>query len=86
MIWSSSSAGSSPVQKPGWTTLQPGQSYSQTDSWDGLSSVSPTSASTARSRSPTSLTPRPDSASFQIGTTVNPQLATSLTTDKPSIN
>lgn len=33
-FWSSSSHGATPIQKPTWLTLQPGDTYAQTDTWD----------------------------------------------------
>ncbi len=65
-----------------WTTLQPGQSYTQTDTWDGLPNVgllnSPWSPFTVSN----GLDSEADSGTFQFAAPTASQLATSLTTDQ----
>ncbi len=80
VVWRQTPAGMPSNLQPVWTTLKPGQSYSQTATWDGTPNVE-TSASLATSAAYTGLTGsftvtnqldlQADTASFQILPTNN---------------
>ena len=82
VVWSSPNSGTGSTQQKTWATLQPGQTYSQIDTWDGV----PLTGSSTNVAAPFTVTnmfdPNADTASFQLGAPGNGQLSTSLATDK----
>jgi hypothetical protein len=79
-IWNSASALLLP--EPTWTTLPPGQSYSQTASWNGLPNTGTLSSLSGVFAVSNLLDQEADTASFQFASPASSQLATRLTTDK----
>ncbi len=65
-----------------WTTLQPGQSYTQTDTWDGVPELGLLSSPWSPFTVSDGLDPEADSATFQFAAPPASQLATSLTTNQ----
>jgi hypothetical protein len=80
-IWNSPTA--SPYMAPTWKTLGPGQSYSQTDTWNGLPNTGALSNLSGVFTVSNLLDLQDDTATFQFTSPSSSQLATSLTTDKP---
>jgi hypothetical protein len=82
VVWQSPLPSTTPPRPPVWSVLQPGQSYSQKDTWNGLPDASSLSNLTGPFTATNQLDPNADTASFQIGTPTSTQLSTSLTTDQ----
>ncbi len=82
-IWHSAPQTGLVAAQPSWTTLQPGQSYSQTASWNGLPNLGSLSSLSGVFSVANELDPQSDSASFQFAPPSSSQLSTSVTTDKP---
>ena len=67
---------------PAWSTLQPGQSYSQTATWNGLPVTGPLNSLAVPFTVSNEFDPDADTATFQYGAPPSDLLTTSLTTDR----
>ncbi len=65
-VWDEASSQAGPIAAPSWTTLQPGQSYTQTASWDGLPNEGPFGFLSGDFTLSNVLDPSGSSASFQV--------------------
>ena len=81
-IWDTTSPAPIATTAPSWTTLQPGQSYSQTASWDGSTNSGALNSLSGVFTVVNELDPQSDSATFQFAAPSSSQLSTSLTTDQ----
>jgi hypothetical protein len=90
-VWDSSSvqigpppltAASFPTGETNWTTLQPGQSYTQTATWNGLPTIGPLSNLSGTFTVTNAFDPQGDTATFTFAAPPSSQLVTSLTTDQ----
>ena len=79
-VWDANSNGGTSSMT--WTTLQPGQSYTQTDTWDGVPNTGLLSSPWIPFTVSDGLDPEADSATFQFAAPPASQLATSLTTNQ----
>lgn len=72
------------VLEPTWLTLQPGQSYSQTSTWNGLPGLAagPVISLAAPFTVSNDFDPNADTATFQYAASPTSVLSTSLTTDQ----
>jgi hypothetical protein len=77
-IWDSNPL---PAPAPTWTTLQPGQSYSQTASWNGVPNVGTLGSLSGAFIVVNELDPNGDTAAFQFAAPSS-QLTTSLTANQ----
>lgn len=81
-VWNSAPATALATSEPVWTTLAPGQSYSQTDSFGRSSNAGQISNLSGVFTVSNLLDQNADTASFQFTSPDSSQLSTSLTTDK----
>ncbi len=81
-IWGPFYAGAPVTTQPTWSTLQPGQSYSQTAAWNGLPTTGPLSSLAAPMTVSNDFDPNADTATFQYVAPPTDVLNTSLTTDQ----
>jgi hypothetical protein len=82
VVWNSPDSGTGSAQQKTWATLQPGQTYSQIDTWDGVSMTGSSTSLAAPYIVTNIFDPNADTASFQFAVPGSGQLSTSLTTDK----
>jgi hypothetical protein len=82
VVWTSNPVTSPPTTQDSWTTLQPGQSVTQTATWNGVPARLPAAYSNGTFTVTDSLDPRADSASFQIVAPPPADLTSTITTDQ----
>ena len=71
-------------QSYSWVTLQPGQSFTQTATWNGVPDQLPSSDSSGTFTVSNELDPRGETATFQIVGPATTSLTTTITTAKPA--
>ncbi len=73
-----------PPQSYSWVTLQPGQSFTQTATWNGVPDQLPSGDSSGTFIVSNELDPSAETATFQIVAPPGSLLTTTVTTDKPA--
>ena len=81
-IWGPFYAGAPITMPPTWSTLQPGRSYSQTATWNGIPTTGPFNSLAAPFTASDEFDPNADTATFQYVAPPTGVLSTSLTTDQ----
>jgi hypothetical protein len=81
-VWNSSFPGTFPLSYS-WATLQPGQSYSQTATWNGVPDQLPSADLSGSFAVSNELDPRGEAVTFQIVAPPANLLTSTITTDKP---
>ncbi len=81
-VWGPFYVGALATTQPTWSTLQPGQSYSQSATWNGIPTTGPLDSLAAPLTASNEFDPNADTATFQYMAPPTSVLSTSLTTDR----